>query len=152
MFFSAVDPTDARFHADRDYLRRGLGRAEDDWFSVTGKELSLLWHTPYYSLNSDILEAGASMNYVYVGRDLDPLDWVAKEDRGLLPGAYLEAHAIVERVVSAAKPGSVIPIRLGSAAGGRDDYLFLELDLLINALKERGYDIVPVSTLIEHAK
>jgi peptidoglycan/xylan/chitin deacetylase (PgdA/CDA1 family) len=152
MFFSAVDPTDARFQADRDYLRRGLGRAEDDWFAVTGKELSLLWHTPYYSLNSEVLEAGASMNYVYVGRDLDPLDWVAKEDRGLLPGAYLDAHAIVERVVSAAKPGSVIPIRLGSAAGGRDDYLFLELDLLINALKERGYDIVPVSTLIDHAK
>lgn len=152
MFFTAVDPTDARFKADRDYLRRGLGRAEDDWFSATGKELSLLWHTPYYSMNSDIIEAGASMNYVYVGRDLDPLDWVTKDDRGSLPGAYLDAHAIVERVVAAARPGSVIPIRLGSADGGRDDYLFLELDLLINALKEEGYDIVPVSTLIEHAK
>jgi hypothetical protein len=92
------------------------------------------------------------MNYTCVGRDLDPLDWVSKEDRGSLPGAYLDAHAIVERVVSAARPGSVIPIRLGSADGGRDDYLFLELDLLINALKDRGYDIVPVSTLIEHAK
>lgn len=152
MFFSAVDPTDARFQADRDYLRRGLGRAEDDWFAATGRELSLLWHTPYYSLNSDILEAGASMNYTCVGRDLDPLDWVSKEDRGSLPGAYLDAHAIVERVVSAARPGSVIPIRLGSADGGRDDYLFLQLDLLINALKDRGYEIVPVSTLIEHAK
>jgi peptidoglycan/xylan/chitin deacetylase (PgdA/CDA1 family) len=151
MFFSAVDPTDARFKIDADYVRRGLARAEDEWFAATGKELSLLWHTPYYTVNTDIVAAGASMNYLYVGRDVDPMDWVTKADAARLPGAYLDAHRIVEKVVAQAKPGSIIPIRLGTMDGGRDDYLHRELALLIDDLIGQGYQIVPVSTLIEHA-
>ncbi len=151
MFFTAVDPTDARFKIDADYVRRGLARAEDEWFAATGKELSLLWHTPYYTVNTDILAAGASMNYGYVGRDVDPLDWVTRADIPKLPGSYLDAHRIVEKVVAEAKPGSIIPIRLGITDGGRDDYLFRELALLIDDLMGMGYQIVPISTLVEHA-
>jgi peptidoglycan/xylan/chitin deacetylase (PgdA/CDA1 family) len=151
MFFTAIDPTDARFKIDAEYIRRGLARAEDEWFAATGKELSLLWHTPYYTVNSDILAAGASMNYSYVGRDIDPLDWVTRAEAARLPGSYLDAHRIVEKVVSEAKPGSIIPIRLGIPAGGRDDYLYRELALLIDDLIGSGFQIVPVSTLIEHA-
>ncbi len=152
MFFTAVDPTDARFRVDRDYIRRGLARAEDDWFAATGRELSLIWHTPYYTVNTEIIEAGGSMSYQYIGRDLDTLDWVSKLDGYKMPGAYLPAHALIERVVAKAKPGSIIPIRLGVPEGGREDYLFNELALLIDALKGSGYDIVTVSTLVEHAK
>jgi len=152
MFFTTIDPTDARFSADRDYIRRGLAKAEDDWFAATGAELGLLWHTPYYSVNDDILRAGASMNYTCIGRDIDCLDWVSATDAARIPASYLGAHAIVERIVGQVKPGSIIPVRVGIPEGGRADYLFLELPLLINALKELGYDIVPVSTLIEHAK
>jgi peptidoglycan/xylan/chitin deacetylase (PgdA/CDA1 family) len=152
MFFTIVDPTDARFRIDRDYVRRGLARTEDDWYSTTGTELTLLWHTPYYTTNSDILEAGASMNYVYVGRDLDPLDWVSKTDAPRMPGSYLPAHGIIEKIIFEAKPGSIVPIRLGAVEGGRDDYLFRELALLVDALEGAGYSIVPVSTLIEHAE
>jgi peptidoglycan/xylan/chitin deacetylase (PgdA/CDA1 family) len=151
MFFSAEDPTDLRFKIDADYVRRGLGRAEDEWFAATGKELSLLWHTPYYTVNSDIIAAGSSMNYTYVGRDVDPMDWVTLADAARLPGAYLDAHRIVEKVVALAKPGSIIPIRLGAMEGGRGDYLYHELALLLDALIGHGYQIVPVSTLIEHA-
>jgi peptidoglycan/xylan/chitin deacetylase (PgdA/CDA1 family) len=151
MFFTAVDPTDARFKIDAEYIRRGLARAEDEWFAVTGKELSLIWHTPYYTVNTDILAAGASMNYSFVGRDIDPLDWVTRADSARLRGAYLDAHHIVEKIVAEAKPGSIIPIRLGITDGGRDDYLYRELALLIDNLMASGYQIVPVSTLIEHA-
>jgi len=151
MFFTAVDPTDARFKIDTEYVRRGLARAEDEWFSATGKELSLLWHTPYYTVNTDILAAGASMNYTFVGRDVDPLDWVTLADVARMPSSYLDAHRIVEKVLAEARPGSIIPIRLGIPAGGRDDYLFRELALLVDNLVGSGYRIVPVSTLIEHA-
>ena len=151
MFFSAVDSTDSRFKIGSDYVRRGLARAEDEWFAATGKELSLLWHMPYYTANSDILAAGVSMNYRYVGRDVDPMDWVTKANAAKLPGAYLDAHRIVEKVVASAKPGSIIPIRLGVMEGDRDDYLFRELALLVDDLVGMGYKIVPVSTLIEHA-
>jgi len=151
MFFSAVDPTDSRFKIDSEYIRRGLARAEDEWFAATGKELSLLWHTPYYTVNSDIIAAGASMNYLYIGRDIDPMDWVTRADVARLPGAYLDANKIVEKLVAQAKPGSIIPVRLGIPDGGRDDYLHSELALLIDDLVGQGYQIVPVSTLIEHA-
>ena len=132
-------------------MRRGLARAEDEWFAATRKEFSLLWHTPYYTVNSEILAAGASMNYSFVGRDVDPLDWVTRADSARLSGAYFDAHRIVEKVVAEAKPGSIIPIRLGISDGGRDDYLFRELALLLDDLIGLGYRIVPVSTLIEHS-
>jgi len=152
MFFTDADPSDARFRIDRDYVRRGLARTEDEWFSATGKELSLLWHMPYYTTNSEIVAAGESMSYTYVGRDIDPLDWIGKTDAASLPGSYLSAHDIIERVVAQAKPGSIIPVRLGIPDGGRGDYLFREIPLLIDALEDEGYAIVPVSTLIAHAK
>jgi len=38
---------------------------------------------------------------------------------------------------------------VGIVDGRRDDYLFQKLDLIINQLIRLGYDIVPVSTLIE---
>jgi peptidoglycan/xylan/chitin deacetylase (PgdA/CDA1 family) len=152
MFYTTVDPTDARFAADRDYIRRGLAKAEDEWFAATGRELALIWHTPFYTRNDDILAAGASMNYRYVGRDMDSLDWVSSTDALRLSASYLDAHTIIERIVGSAKPGSIVPIRLGTPEGGRADYLFLYLPLLVNALEDSGYDIVPVSTLIEHAK
>jgi len=152
MFFNTVNPTDSRFRSDSDYLRRGLARAEDEWFRATGKELSLLWHTPWYATNSDILEAGASMNYSFIGRDIDPLDWVGRTDAAALPGSYRSSHRIVEDIMARVLPGSIIPIRLGTPEGGRDDYLFNELALLIDDLRGAGYAIVPVSTLVAHAE
>lgn len=152
MFFTTVDPTDARFGNDRDYVRRGLARAEDLWFNATGKELSGLWHTPWYSTNSEVTAAGASMNYLYVGRDIDPLDWVGRSDATKMPGAYRSSHRIVEDIMARVKPGSIIPIRVGVPDGGRDDYLFNELPLLIDDLRSEGYAIVPISTLMNDAE
>jgi hypothetical protein len=92
------------------------------------------------------------MRYTYVGRDIDPMDWVTRADAARLPGAYASSHEIIERIVKEVKPGSIIPIRLGIPEGGRDDYLYRDLALLIDALIGQGYEIVPISTLIEHAK
>ena len=49
--------------------------------------------------------------------------------------------------MAAKKPGAVIPIRLGLLPGGRDDYLFLSIDVLLDALIRNGYNVVPVSAL-----
>jgi hypothetical protein len=55
-------------------------------------------------------------------------------------------------VVKQKKPGSIVPVLVGRPDGERDDYFFHKLDLLIDALIKRGYYIVPVSVLIEHAE
>ncbi len=151
MFYIYFNMTDAKFNLDENFIKRGLARNEDDYFLLTGRELSLLWHAPYYFVNSKIIEASASMNYSYIGRDLDPMDWVSLSDcEG--ESMYIPTMDIIENVMSEKKQGSIIPIRIGQTVRGRDDYLFQNLDLLINGLLVQGYDIVPVTTLMEHVQ
>ncbi len=151
LFYTYFNMTDARYRIDKEFVKQGLGRNEDDYFALTGKELSLLWHAPYYYVNSAIIKAAGEMNYQYVGRDLDPLDWVPYGDCSAA-GLYKSARDIIEDIIKEKEPGSIIPVRIGEVAKGRKDYLFQHLDLLINGLISRGYRIVPVTTLMEHAK
>ncbi|MDA3940779.1 MAG: polysaccharide deacetylase family protein [Spirochaetia bacterium] len=151
MFYIYFNMTDAKFKIDEDFVKRGLGRNEDDYFLLTGKELSLLWHSPYYFVNSNIIKASVLMDYAYIGRDIDPLDWVSLSDCAT-DSMYLSTMDIIEKIMSEKKQGSIIPIRIGQTVRGRDDYLFQNLDLLINGLLVQGYDIVPVSTLREHVQ
>ena len=152
LFSTYFDMTDARFRMDKEFIKRGLAQNEDQYFAVTGRELSLLWHAPYYFVNSDIVQVSREMNYVYVGRDVDPLDWVTWKMSLTTRDIYLPASKLVERVVKQKKPGSIVPVLVGRPDGERDDYFFHKLDLLIDALIKRGYYIVPVSVLIEHAE
>jgi peptidoglycan/xylan/chitin deacetylase (PgdA/CDA1 family) len=151
-FFRDFNMVDARFAVDGTFVREGLAANEDEYFAATGRELALLWHAPGYLVSSDMIAAGAAMNYTYVGRDLDPKDWVSKADAGSSPGIYQSAADLVERIVDGKRPGSIVPILVGPGTGAREDYLFQKLDLLVNELARLGYDIVPVSTLIEHAR
>jgi peptidoglycan/xylan/chitin deacetylase (PgdA/CDA1 family) len=152
LFSAFFTMTDSRFAVDRDFVKAGLARNEDDYFASTGRELSLLWHAPYYIVSSDIIAAAAQMNYAYIGRDLDSHDWVPATDFNRARGIYFPASQLVERIISQKKPGSIIPVQIGMGSGRRDDYLFQKLDLIINQLILLGYDIVPVSTLMEHAR
>lgn len=152
LFYAYFNMTDSRFHVDKSFIKSGLAKNEDDYFNATGHELSLLWHAPYYFVNSEIIEASKEMNYTYVGRDVDPLDWVMKTETYVSSGIYATSAKLVERTLKLKKPGSIIPIRIGIGEGNRDDYLFHHLDLLINGLVRLGYTIVPVTTLKEHAQ
>jgi peptidoglycan/xylan/chitin deacetylase (PgdA/CDA1 family) len=157
LFFTYFNITDARFEVNTDFIRQGLARNEDSYYKVTGKELALLWHAPYYFIRSDIIEAAAKMNYRYIGRDIDSLDWVPRRGDEGVNQLYHPAPDLVERVLEQKKPGAIISMRLGrpddSAAGDRrEDYLFQHLDLLINQLLAKGYEIVPVSDLVDHAQ
>ena len=152
LFYAYFNMTDSRFTVDHDFVKAGLARNEDDYFAATGRELSLLWHAPYYIVNSEILSAAAEMNYTYAGRDLDSYDWVAATDSNQARGIYMRAADLVERIIAQKKPGSIIPLQVGAGDGRREDYLFQRLDILINELFRRGFDIVPVSALIEHAR
>jgi peptidoglycan/xylan/chitin deacetylase (PgdA/CDA1 family) len=151
-FHAHFNLTDSRFTVDQAFIKAGLARNEDDYFAATGRELSLLWHAPYYIVTSEMLEAAAEMNYVYVGRDVDASDWVARTESNEARGIYFSAADLVERLVAEKKPGSIVPVQIGVGEGGRDDYLFQKLDLVVNELARMGYEIVPVSTLIEHAR
>ncbi len=148
MFFTSWDLSSTEFTVDAEFIRRGLARNEDDFHSVTGDELSLFWHAPYYIVSPEILEGGALAGYEYVQQDIFVADWVTMESAGALPGLYKDADTLIEEIMEKVKPGDVIPVRIGKPAdGSREDYLYSRIRTLLNALCEQGYTVVPVSRL-----
>jgi peptidoglycan/xylan/chitin deacetylase (PgdA/CDA1 family)/WD40 repeat protein len=157
LFYTHFNMTDSRYQITEEFIQQGLARNEDEYFEATGRELSLIWHAPYYFVSPLILEASGDLDYVYIGRDVDSLDWVPRLDESGISRLYEPASQIVERVLEEKKPGSIVSMTIGRPLadrpyGGRDDYLFQRLDVLINRLIERGYSVVPVSTLLERVQ
>ncbi|GAB6089272.1 polysaccharide deacetylase family protein [Spirochaeta dissipatitropha] len=157
LFHSYFDMTDERFQITSDFIQQGLVLNEDLFFEATGRELSMLWHAPYYYVSSSLLSAAEELNYQYIGRDVDALDWVAKGLQDGTQSMYRPSAELVERIVDLKKPGSIIAMRIGvphadRIDGGRDDYLFQYLDILVNSLTEKGYSFVPVSTLRDRVR
>ena len=150
LFYYYFNLTDAALRIDSDFIKKGLARNEDEFFKITGKELSLLWHAPYYFVNSRIIAAAEEMNYTYIGRDVITLDWKSDYDTNYgTERFYKPAAALVEDIVRLKKPGSIIAVTIGRPDKGRKDYLFQQLENLINSLITSGYNIVPVSQQIE---
>ncbi|MFW5811428.1 MAG: polysaccharide deacetylase family protein [Alkalispirochaetaceae bacterium] len=157
LFYTYFNMTDSRFRITDDFIRQGLARNEDEYFQVTGQELSLLWHAPFYFVTPEIIEAAGEMNYAYIGRDVDSLDWVAERDETGISRLYMPTAEIIERVMEEKQPGSIIAMTVGRPGddtpyGGREDYLFQRLDVLLNNLIEEGYTVVPVSTLMDRVE
>lgn len=155
LFYVYFDMTDRRYDVTGEFVVQGLARNEDDYYEITGRELSLLWHAPYYFVSDEIIAAGQQANYVYVGRDVDSLDWVPRRTDAGVSVLYMPAADLIERIVEEKQPGSIISMTVGVPSndqGERQDYLFHRLDVLINALIDRGYSMVPVSTLIERVE
>ncbi|GHV87820.1 polysaccharide deacetylase [Spirochaetia bacterium] len=153
MFFAPIDLSDARYQIQGDFIARGLARNEDEYFKATSREMGSIWHAPYYAISSEIIAAAAEAGYITVGRDVDPMDWVTR-DLTKTASVFTQPSAsdMIDRIIDQKRPGSVIPIRLGLLPGGRSDYLYNRLSVLLDALVRSGYSIVPLSTLIEHAK
>ncbi|MEM5947406.1 polysaccharide deacetylase family protein [Spirochaetia bacterium 38H-sp] len=157
LFYTNFDMSDTRFSVSEGFIQQGLARNEDEYFSVTGKELALLWHAPYYFVREDILSAASEMNYTYVGADVDSLDWVPRFSSDGISRLYAPAANLVERIIRIKRPGSIIAMTVGrpdekDIMRRREDFLFTRLEVLINALIERGYRFATVSELLEHAR
>jgi peptidoglycan/xylan/chitin deacetylase (PgdA/CDA1 family) len=150
LFFAAIDLSDSRYSIDDDFISRGLARNEDEFYRATGRELTLIWHPPYYAASPEISASAARAGYRTVARDVDPLDWVSREDEKRLSLPQYSAADMIDRIVTARKPGSVIPVRLGLLSGGRSDYLFSRINVLLDALVREGYSVVPVSALKDY--
>jgi len=152
LFFTTWDLSGTKYRIDGDFIVRGLSRNEDDFYNATGHELTLLWHAPFYVSSPMILDAGDKAGYRYVAPDVNVLDWVTLEQERVTPGLCKDSARLIEDIMAAKKPGSIIPVRVGKPAGARPDYLYDKIDTLLNALVEAGYDIVSIDTLIKNAR
>jgi peptidoglycan/xylan/chitin deacetylase (PgdA/CDA1 family) len=152
MFYAPINLSDARYLIDKDFITRGLARNEDEFFKATGKELGLLWHPPYYAVSAEIIHAAGEAGYKTITRDTDPGDWITRDDARHITMDLLSAVDMIDNIMDAKQGGSIIPVRLGLLPGGRKDYLFNSLEVLLDALSRDGYALVTVSDLINHSK
>lgn len=151
LFFSTAKLVSKDFIMDEDFIRRGLARNEDEFFAVTGKELSLLWHAPYYFKSERLVTAGKDAGYSYVDASKHSYDTVTLEDAvSSLSNYYTPAELINIYMSSLIKnKGGIIPVTVGIAGGSRKSYVYDSLDLLISAILDEGFQIVPVRMLIQ---
>jgi len=149
LFYAPIDLSNSRYRITPEFIARGLARNEDEFFEATGKELKMLWHPPFFRTSGEITAAASAAGYRTISRDIDCGDWVGREEAQRLGSIQFSAACLIEQISEAKKPGAIIPLRLGLLPGGRDDYLFNRIDVLLAALIRAGYEIVPVSALAD---
>jgi hypothetical protein len=140
MFFTSAELTAKGFLVDENFIRRGLARNEDEFFQATDKELSLIWHAPFYKSNQTIKNAGKNCGYRYVEAGRFSLDTVTLEDAAKGKPGYLSASELISFYAENATDGSIIPVSAGLSKGTRSDYLYEKIDLLIESLLNEGFD------------
>lgn len=145
MFFSTIDLLSPNYNIDEAFILQGLARNEDEFFDLTGKDMSLIWHTPDYISNSMINTAGAKAGYTFVMPNIAPADWVTSETAVRVPGMYKSSAELVEQTVKQLKPGCTITLQVGLSKGKRPDYVYEYLDSLINEILSQGYEITTYS-------
>jgi len=152
MFYAPIDFSDTRYLITRDFITQGLARNEDEFYKATGRELSIIWHPPYYRGSAIVNSAAAATGYITAARSIDPGDWMSREDALRLNISQTQPaemiNMIMEQINRHSAAGTVIPIRLGLLTGGRDNYLFQSIDVLLDALIRSGCEIVPVSAVM----
>lgn len=151
MFFSTADLCSNNFKVDEDYIRRGLARNEDEFYHCTQKELGVMWHAPFFKVTNAIIEAGNKTGYTYVDTTQTVNDMVTMEQdvRGL--AVYNSSAELIDIYMKSLSKngGGVIPVTTGIGRGTRESYVYDNLDLLISAILDAGYEIVPVRAMVE---
>ncbi|MBQ7351597.1 MAG: polysaccharide deacetylase family protein [Clostridia bacterium] len=100
--------------------------------NITGKSVDL-FRAPYGSYNNSMLNLTESMGLKTIQWDVDTLDWKG-----------LSGLEICERVMSRVKNGSIILCHNNS------EHILDALPLLLERLKNAGYEVVSVGDLIFH--
>lgn len=146
LFYTWFDLSAPGYQIDKTFLKKGLARNEDDYFISTGQEMAMLWHTPSYYINSEILETSASMQYVFIGTDIPVQDRISRNNASSYD-AVEEAEKLLMRV----KPGSIISLTLGEEEGQKE-YLFQTLPMVIDELVRNGYYFVDLQDMMKSSQ
>jgi peptidoglycan-N-acetylglucosamine deacetylase len=96
-----------------------------------------VFRPPYGAYDSAVADAALALHMTTVLWDVDPRDWAR-------PGT----QAIVERVLSAVRNGSIVLMHDG---GGPRDETLKALPRIIDALRARGFALLTVPALLGYA-
>ncbi len=97
-------------------------------------------HQPEYAEEVAQLPYPQELGYIIVGQKIDPDDWRMMEDKHQRP-----AQEIVDDVLRHAQQGNIILLHDG---GGDRTQTVAAVPLIIDALRERGYQFTSVSDLL----
>ncbi|MCR4939634.1 MAG: polysaccharide deacetylase family protein [Treponemataceae bacterium] len=147
MFFTSADLTSSSFISDESFIRRGLARNEDEFYALTGRELTLYWHAPLYKVDPGVLASGLAAGYTYIDTSTPLYDTTTLEDAAVWGGKYFTTADAIDNISHFFKENAVIPVSLGMAEGTRSDYLYNRFDVLVEAIIDAGFRIVPVSEI-----
>lgn len=126
---------------------------------VTGRTMAPLWRAPYGEHNAELRRWAAALGYTHVGWTvesgwtLDTMDWV---DDPVHP-MYRPASAIVRDILALAERppyginGGIVLMHLGSRRPAGDRMVDV-LPELVRGLRQRGYSLVNVSTLLRRLR
>jgi len=145
LFYTSVDLLSDDFIIDENFIRRGLARNEDEFYALTGKDLSLFWHAPYCRSNSLIKQAGKDAGYTFVDTLVCAYRAAGSEGEGA--GVLLSSELIAD-ICSELFDGAVVLLPCGPLGTCHGTVICDRLEVLISAILEAGYTIVPVSQLV----
>ena len=114
----------------REQILADLKKNHDLLKEITGKD-AFLFRPPFGEYSDKVIEAAEELGYFTIQWSIDSLDW-----------KDVSASFMVNRVLSAVGPGDIV---LFHNAGKHTPEA---IDTLIPRLKERGFEVVPISELI----
>ena len=140
MFFTTADLTENSFVINEDFVRRGLARNEDEFYSVSKNELMLFWHAPFYKTSPEIISYGNNAGYTYVNSNHEYSEF----DEKLLSPEDLITKYFNELEKS---EGGIVPVVGGFSQGIHAKPLYNYLDILITVLIDGNFEFVQLNEL-----
>lgn len=149
MFFTTTNLVQNEFIINEEFIRRGLARNEDEFFECTKKELNLFWHAPFYQTTEQIKEFSKKAGYTYVSVKNKNFDTVTLEQAIFENKKYVSPSKLIEEIMENLKTnnGGTVPVTVGISNGTRSEYLYDYLPLLLSAILDEDFNIVPVKYL-----
>lgn len=117
---------------NKEAIKKDIMEAHEAIKEVTGKAC-YLYRPPYGEYNNTVLEAAQECNYYTIQWDVDSIDWKG-----------YDAPTIVNKVVNHKHLGNGSIILLHNGA----KHTAQALPQIIERLKDKGYELVPISELI----
>ena len=135
-------------HTDRSFIYDQLNRTDSLYYDRFRQRLKPYWRAPFGEINDQILMWAAELGYKHIGwsSGCDTRDWVTDQDSELYRTSEEIYQYLIDLESKGRLRGAVILMHIHTDRA--NDKPFRILPKLIDTLHNRGYKIVPVSTLL----